>query len=149
MSCNHSYVLQAQRMPQNDLLYSCSHFPQYLAVYYHRSAARQEDKGRWAITEEQEAHRFYCAYDNQNKSDLYPGLWHIESGNTLIGTDGEVIAFFPAPINPQDFWHGYPFSFGRKAPKARIRALKETAENLFLIKKISLSRIKKIRNGSL
>lgn len=148
MTCSHSYILQAQRLAQNDLLFTCSKRPDYLSVYYHRSQARQQDKGRWSISEEEEARRFYCAHENENSSDLYPGLWHVEPDSLSIGVDGEVIAFFPAPSNPGALWHGYPFTFSRRAPTARIKALKEVAEGLFKEKKISLSRARKIRTGS-
>lgn len=149
MTCDHSYSLRSVLGENNDLLYSCNDRPDYLSVYYHRSKARSNDKGQWVISRPEEGFRFYCAYDNKNKSDIYPGLWHIENGNTYIGDDYELIAYFPAPKNNNESWHGFPFTFGRKSPPDRIKALKDVAERLFAQKKLSLGRITKIRNGVL
>jgi hypothetical protein len=152
MGCSHLYELQSQRASNNDLLYSRNDVPRalfYLAIFYHRSLARQKDKGRWVITESEEAFRFYCAHDSSNLSALYPGLWHIEVENKVIGAADELIAFFPAPKNSGDPWHGYPFRFGRAAPPKRIKALKDVAERLFQQEKIGIARIKQIRNGAI
>ncbi len=141
MSCSHSYTLRSQRASNNDLLYSKDEAPaalSYLAIFYHRSLARQKDKGRWVISESEEAFRFYCAHDNSNMSQLYPGLWHIEVDNTIVGAADELIAFFPEPKNSGDPWHGYPFRFGRAAPPNRIKALRQVAERLFNQKKLAL-----------
>lgn len=149
MACSHHYEIYAQRTDRNDLLYSLVDAPQYLSVFYHRSAARQKDKGRWCIAEKEEALRFYCANENNNFSAECPGLWHIETSGDSVGVEGEIIAFFPAPQNLGDFWHGYPFTFSRKAPIARIKALRAVADEMYKKNKISLGMAKKIRNGSI
>lgn len=149
MTCNHSYSLRPTPRENNDLLYSCDKRPDYLSVYYHRSKARSNDKGCWSISRPEEGFRFYCAYDNNNLSNIYPGLWHIENGKSYIGEDNELIAYFPAPKNANESWHGFPFTFERKSPPDRIKALKDVAERLFAQNKLSVGRITKIRNGVL
>lgn len=149
MTCNHNYTLRSSPREHNDLMYSCDDRPDYLSVYYHRSKARANDKGRWRISRTEESFRFYCAYDNKNSSKLHPGLWHIEDSNLYIGEDYELIAFFPRPKNNNESWHGFPFTFNRKSPPDRLKALQEVAERLFTQNKLSTKRITKIRNGVL
>lgn len=149
MPCTHDFELSHVVVENNDHLYECEKRPAYLSVYYHRSAARANDKGVWCITRNEEAVRFYCAYDCSNTSTYYPGLWHIESSNNYIGEDKELIAFFPEPINPDDNWHGYPFTFSRRSPRDRILALKDIAERLQKSGDLSIARAKKIRQGDL
>jgi len=60
-----------------------------------------------------------------------------------------LIAFYPAPVNTNDPWHGYPFTFQRATPLDRIKAIKDVAEKLFKNNKLSLKRIIKIRKGVL
>lgn len=148
MPCEHRYSLDSSTVEGNDVIYSCDKKPEYLCVNYHRSSERVE-KGIWIISRDEEAYRFYCAYDNKNKSDEYPGLWHVESDNCYVGSLKELISFFPAPVNKSDPWHGYPFTFSRASPRDRIRALKTVTERLLLTGKISLARAKKIRQGDL
>lgn len=147
--CTHAYVVSSAIAANNDLLYQCGERPDYLSVYYHRSAARSSAKGLWAVPRDEEAGRFFCAFDNGNSSPLYAGLWHIENDYTYVGEAKELIAYFPAPVNPGENWHGYPFTFARKSPPERIKALKEVAERLHQSGDLSLARVKKIRQGDL
>lgn len=44
--------------------------------------------------------------DENTKED---GLCSIlEGGKTMLGENGEMLAFFPTPQNENDAWHGYP-----------------------------------------
>jgi hypothetical protein len=147
--CFHAYAISSVAAGNNDLLYQCDKRPSYLSVYYHRSAARSKDKGVWAVPRDDEAGRFFCAFDNANGSALYAGLWHIENDSTYLGEAKELIAYFPEPANPGEYWHGYPFTFARKSPPDRIKALKEVAERLHQSGVLSLARVKKIRQGDL
>lgn len=149
MPCTHTYLISCAPADNNDLLYQCDQRPEYLSVYYHRSAARSTDKGLWAVPRDDEAGRFFCAFDNNNGSQLYAGLWHIENENTYVGDAKELIAYFPEPVNPGEYWHGFPFTFARKSPPDRIKALKEVAERLHQRGELSLARVKKIRQGDL
>ena len=149
MPCTHAYVVSSAIAANNDLLYQCGQRPAYLSVYYHRSAARSNDKGLWTVSRDEEVVRFYCAFDHGNGSPLYAGLWHIENDNTYLGEAKELIAYFPAPVNPGENWHGYPFTFARRSPPDRIKALKDVAERLHRNGDLSLARVKKIRQGDL
>lgn len=149
MPCTHAFVLSQVVVENNDHLYACHGRPAYLSVNYHRSVARSNDKGAWRISRDDEAFRFYCAFDYLNESAKYPGLWHIEGGNEYVGVDKELIAFFPAPVNSGENWHGYPFTFARRSPADRIQALKEVANRLYERGDLSLARAKKIRQGDL
>lgn len=149
MSCNHTYTPIVKSTDNNNVLYSCKTRPDYLSVYYHRSGALAANKGCWTISKEEELFRFYCAYDNKNCTPTYAGLWHIESAEIYIGTNDEMIAYFPAPVNANDPWHGFPFTFAKKAPVERVKALRDVAERLFKQNKIPLKRIAKIRSGAL
>lgn len=149
MTCTHNFEMISKRLNNNDTLLSCTDKPNYLSVFYHRSNARSDNKCCWSISITEEGHRFYCAHENRNESIEEPGLWHIEDGNIFIGTNQELICFFPEPKNTNDFWHGYPFTFDRKSPANRIKALKEVAEKLLKQNKLSLKRVKKIRSGEL
>ena len=135
--------------PNNNCLYACASRPSYMSVDYHRAAGRANNKGLWIISRDEEATRFYCAIDHNNSSPEYPGMWHLETDDTYVGRDRELIAFFPAPENPTDPWHGYPFTFERAAPKARIQALKQVAKRLEAAGSLSLARATKIRRGEL
>jgi len=147
--CSHVFTLSSVVVANNDHRYECNGRPAYLSVNYHRSAVRSNDKGVWLISRDEEAVRFYCAYDCSNASKNYPGLWHIENDNSYVGNANELIAFFPEPINSGENWHGYPFTFARKSPPDRIRALKDVAERLHKSGGLSLARAKKIRQGDL
>lgn len=149
MVCTHDFSLSHVVVQNNDHLYKCESRPEYLSVNYHRSAAKSGDKGVWSISRDEEAFRFYCAHSHSNSSKHYPGLWHIENNNSYVGNANELIAFFPEPINSDENWHGYPFTFARRSPVDRIRALKEVAEILREKKVISIARAKKIRQGDL
>lgn len=149
LPCTHVYVVSSAMVANNDLLYQCGQRPDYLSVYYHRSAARSSAKGLWAVPRDDEAGRFFCAFDNGNAAPFYDGLWHIENENTYVGEAKELIAYFPAPVNPGENWHGYPFTFARKSPPDRIKALKAVAERLHQSGDLSLARVKKIRQGDL
>lgn len=149
MLCMHDFSLSHVVVANNDHLYKCESRPEYLSVYYHRSAAKTGDKGVWLISRDEEAVRFYCAHACSNASKYYPGLWHIEIENSYIGNANELIAFFPEPMNSNDNWHGYPFTFARRSPLDRIRALKDVAERLRENGVISTARAKKIRQGDL
>jgi hypothetical protein len=49
-------------------------------------------------------------------------MWSVaSSGEPAYGVDGERLAHFPAPVNENDSWHGFPFSRrGRNALKRRV-----------------------------
>lgn len=149
MLCTHDFSLSHVVVANNDHLYKCENGPEYLSVTYHRSAAKSGDKGVWSISRDEEAFRFYCAHVHSNASEHYPGLWHIENNDSCIGNANELIAFFPEPMNPGDNWHGYPFTFSRRSPLDRIRALKDVAERWRENGVISTARAKKIRQGDL
>ncbi len=90
MSCNHTYKPIVKSTDNNNVLYSCKTRPDYLSVYYHRSGALAATKGCWTISKDEELFRFYCAYDNNNCTPDYGGLWHIENTEIYIGTNEEM-----------------------------------------------------------
>lgn len=152
MPCHHEYELQVEIKEHSDQLFSCGGRPYYLSVTYHRSKARVKDKSTWAISRDDEAKRFFCAFDHDRKSEEYPGLWHIETGGDFIGTAKELIAFFPEPINVDDAWHGYPYTFRRSAKNGNDnpgKALKEVAQRMLEGNEITVARAIKIRRGAL
>lgn len=154
MTCTHNYS-HTHTLQGNDLLFTDSNkikkYPNYLSVHYHRSKKAGNHKNIWAITPGEECNRFYCAFSNNNKptNTKDTGYWHIEPGNSYIGTQKEIISYFVAPENKGDPWHGYPFTFERETPKDRKKGLQEIAETLFQKNKLSLARTKKIRSGDL
>ncbi|WP_208281760.1 hypothetical protein, partial [Massilia oculi] len=80
----------------------------------------------------------------QSSQDYFMTPFHTEN---LTGS--EMIAYFPAPVNANDPWHGFPFTFAKKAPTDRVKALRDVAERLFRKNEIPLKRITKIRSGVL
>lgn len=149
MPCLHTYQIKTTIQTNNDVLCECTRRPAYLSVSYHRSQGRIGEKNLWSIPVDEEGIRFFCAFDSQNLSSSYDGLWHIESGNNYIGTGSELIAYFKPPENASDPWHGYPFTFARKSNRDKIKALKQVADMLARNGNLTTARAKKIRQGEL
>ncbi|MGH9198401.1 MAG: hypothetical protein ACRD1T_22040 [Acidimicrobiia bacterium] len=89
----------------------------YLSLNYHRGSGKgRPGKSLWAIARNDECHTF---------SEAEIGKWSDEQGDywavsldakVELGKNGERLAFFDAPINIVDPWHGYPVSGRRGSP---------------------------------
>ena len=82
----------------------------YLARYDHQHSATSQ-RNRWAQHCRPQA-QFDILNDAETRSwmDTKCNLWGVSNGLTVLGTNGERIAKFPARSNPHDDWHGYPVS---------------------------------------
>lgn len=87
---------------------ACGSF--YLARDDHQHFASPQ-RSRW-VQHCRPYDQFRILDDAESRSwtDGHSNLWGVSIGLTVLGTNGERIAKFPARSNPHDDWHGYPVS---------------------------------------
>ena len=88
----------------------------YLSLNYHRSHSGTRDKKSvWAIPRPQECHTF-CTAEAESWIDGRGNYWAVAATeDENLGEDGERVAFFENPNNPNNPWHGFPV--GRRRGK--------------------------------
>jgi hypothetical protein len=98
---------------------SCKDTP-YTSLNCHRAeSGTQHPKSIWAIAVQEECHRF-CEAEIFDWSDSDGNYWSIsKDGEIELGTRGERLAYFNAPQNERDPWHGYPVGGRRGLPTVR------------------------------
>lgn len=89
----------------------------YIALSYHRPHTNVPGKSRWSITAADECHCF-CHASDSNWDSGDGNKWFLSRSGEPIGTNNEVVAYFPEPSNPGDPWHGFPVS---SAPRATVK----------------------------
>jgi hypothetical protein len=97
------------------LFEACDESP-YKSLDAHRSeSGTKHPKSIWnkSISRADECHMF-CQAKLRAWHDSYGNCWAIaRDGDNAFGSHGERLAFFWAPINDPDPWHGFPVA-GRK-----------------------------------
>ena len=93
---------------------------QYLSLHVHRSASgTRHPKSIWLLLPADECHTF-CEARLQEWNDKNGDYWAVaKEGGGDFGTRGERAAFFDAPQNDTDPWHGYPVGGQRGLPIKR------------------------------
>jgi hypothetical protein len=93
----------------------------YLSLNYHRGSGKgRRGKSIWAIGRDAECHTF-CEAEIGKWSDARANYWAVSvDARVQLGKNGERLAFFDAPVNVTDPWHGYPIS-GRPGSPTRRR----------------------------
>lgn len=88
----------------------------YKSVNYHRATATtKHPKSQWNVSRDDECHTF-CRAEAESWKDAKGNYWAVaEAGDPDLGTRGERVAFFDAPRNPRDPWHGFPVGTKRGA----------------------------------
>lgn len=114
----------------------------YQPITYHSStSSHNPHKSQWRIREYEQYGVFKLADENSwycSKNDGYFSI--VDKGNYLLGTQNEVLAHFPNPINENDTWHGFPVFSSSKTPS---EALLEKWEHKSVIDFILRRRIAK------
>ena len=92
----------------------------YLSRHDHRSVTGTKNpKSIWQLSRANECHTF-CGAQLQQWSDKDGDYWAVaRDGQEDFGTRGERVAFFDAPVNNTDPWHGYPVGGKRGLPIQR------------------------------
>lgn len=86
----------------------------YLCHAHHRSSSFLNSKSQWVLTRPEECHLF-CQACLLKSEEGALGYWFISrGGKRIFGTRQERVAFFEAPQNQTDPWHGYPVSGARR-----------------------------------
>ncbi|GAA4021621.1 hypothetical protein GCM10022386_00730 [Flavobacterium cheonhonense] len=82
----------------------------YKPMYYHnKTAKKNKDKTKWIIKQNEQYCTFELSDDNNWKCLAQNGFFSIlENGNVILGSNEEVLGFFPETINDSDPYHGYP-----------------------------------------
>lgn len=93
----------------------------YISLNYHRSrTSTKRRKSIWSIERPDECHTL-CQAEIQNWRDKNGDYWSISKDAAVeFGSDGERMAFFDAPQNATDPWHGYPVGGKRGLPSVRL-----------------------------
>lgn len=82
----------------------------YQPVFYHNKTAKKNlNKTKWLIKQNEQ----YCAFelsDNNNwKCDKKDGYFTIvDNGKVTLGSNEEILGFFPETQNATDAYHGFP-----------------------------------------
>jgi hypothetical protein len=94
----------------------------YKPVFYHnKTAKRNSHKSNWDITQSEQYGVFKLAAEGEWNCTEQKGAFSIvDNGDYLLGTDDEVLGFFPNPSNPQDPWHGFPVMSESKRPSSEL-----------------------------
>jgi hypothetical protein len=127
---------------------SCAESP-YLSRNDHRSATGTKNpKSIWQLDRQSECHTF-CEAELRQWSDKAGDYWAVAGeGQENFGTRGERVAFFDAPVNSGDPWHGYPVGGKRGLPIQR-RPPDDIIERWYNAKRISYVTFSKLMGGRL
>jgi len=92
----------------------------YLSLNYHRGgSSTTHPKSIWEISRPDECHVF-CTAESESWADQNGDLWAVaRDGEPHYGTRRERMAFFDAPVNQSDPWHGFPVGGRRGLPLRR------------------------------
>ncbi len=90
----------------------------YFPVSYHaRTSLKRSSKSRWCLREAEQFCVFRIADEPWWECVLNHCLFSIvDFGNIILGENGERLAAFPIPRNPNDYWHGYPIRTEESKP---------------------------------
>lgn len=97
---------------KNGLFGPTSNDNYYKPIFYHNKTAKNnKHKTKWIIKQNEQ----YCTFElsdiNNWKCESKNGYFSIiDNGNVILGSNEEVLGFFPEKINKDDPYHGYPVS---------------------------------------
>ena len=82
----------------------------YLPVKYHNRTAKQNiHKSKWKLKENEQYNSFELSDIENWKCNVKKGYFTIlDKGKIKLGTNDEVLGFFPETINIKDAYHGFP-----------------------------------------
>ena len=114
-----AYVYPTYRMNSNNAFGPTDQGYLYQpAPYHNRTAASNNHKNKWCIRQNAQYEVFRVCSDYRDQNNFLRS-WHCTSLNALIsildngkeifGNLDERLAIFRVPVNPTDYWHGYPF----------------------------------------
>ena len=89
----------------------------YLSLDYHQPFSQlRHVKSIWLLSRVDECHAF-CEARLSHWSDQAGNYWTVtkDGDKRLLGDRGERMAFFPAPSDETDTWHGFPVGGGKDA----------------------------------
>lgn len=121
----------------------------YISLNYHRSSSgTSKPKSIWSLIPPDECHTF-CEARLQRWMDRNGDYWAVAAdGADDFGTRGERAAFFDAPGNAGDPWHGYPVGGKRGLPIQR-RPPDDLLEHWYTSKRISYATYRRLLDGRL
>lgn len=78
-------------------------------VYHNKSAIKKKDKTKWVIKQNEQYSTFELSDESDWKCSTQKGYFSIiENGKFILGSNDEVLGFFPEVVNKSDPYHGYP-----------------------------------------
>lgn len=109
---------RCERVEKNSdgvLFSACDQTPYLSTDYHHSAGGSSKRKSLWAIARPDECHTF-CSAKTEAWLANDGNLWAVaEEGGPAFGTLNERLAFFWAPSNETDPWHGHPVGLSRNS----------------------------------
>jgi hypothetical protein len=138
-----------ERVDGSGVYYLSSSRTLYLSLNYHRGSGKgRPGKSLWAVGRDDECHLF-CEAETGKWIDAQGNYWVVsEDARVQLGKNDERLAFFDAPVNNIDPWHGYPIS-GRRGSPSRRRPPDEVVSHWFDKRRISYVTFDRIVTGRL
>ncbi|MWB95529.1 hypothetical protein GON26_14255 [Flavobacterium sp. GA093] len=80
-------------------------------AYHNKSSITKRHKTKWIIKQNEQYCTFELSHNNKWKCSIQQGYFSIvENGKFIMGSNEEVLGFFPEIVNMTDPYHGYPVS---------------------------------------
>ena len=80
-------------------------------AYHNKSSINKKHKTKWIIKQSEQYCIFELSHNNNWKCPIRNGYFSIaENGAIILGSNEEILGFFPEIINKNDPYHGYPVS---------------------------------------
>lgn len=82
----------------------------YKPVFYHNKTAKgNKHKSKWIIKQNEQYCTFELSDNYQWKCNLKNGYFSIvDNGKVILGSNEEILGFFPETQNSTDSYHGFP-----------------------------------------